>query len=255
MAGEVEVLPEAGRPDTTKELGLAGGLTLDEIKSVGTLFFQSGMFKDVKGIAQAVTKVMAGQELGIPPMQAMRGIHVVDGMPQLSAGLIGALVKRSGRYDYRIEHLDATRCDLAWFEHGQPVGSSSFTLEQAKQIPGKDGKKLADGAAWRNYTEDMLFARALTRGARRHCPDVFGGSVYTLGEAPIEADDMPQPFIQKAGDYKPPRVATLHEDSPPAEGAETSYSASEAAGTGQPEESNLFDPAAAEAAAEWEDQA
>lgn len=213
-SSEVTIMPEAGRPDTTKTLNLAGGLNLEEIKSIGTAFFQSGMFRDTKSAAQAITKVLAGQELGIPPMMAMRGIHVVDGNPQLSAGLIAALVKRSGRYDYRLVEANDSVCVLEWRQRTdqggwETVGQSDFTREEAAAA-GLDKK-----TNWRTYTEDMLFARALTRGARRYCPDVFGGAVYTLGEAAAEAEDLPAPFIQQTGGYKPPRVATLHEESRP----------------------------------------
>ena len=237
----IDVLPEAGRPDTTKALELAGGLNLEEIKSIGTVFWQSGMFKDTKSVAQAITKVMAGQELGIPPMMAMRGVHVVDGNPQLSAGLVAALVKRSGRYDYRVLEASDTAVVIEWRQRTDTggweiVGQSDFTRAEAETA------NLLKKANWQTYTEDMLFARALTRGARRYCPDVFGGAVYAPGEAAPDQDDLPPAYVQTAGDYKPPRIATLHEDAPPAEGAGASYSASEAAGTGQPEEPHIFDP-------------
>lgn len=240
MAGELEVLPEAGRPDTAKQIDLAGGLNLEEIKSIGQVFFQSGMFKDTKSAAQAITKVLAGQELGVPPMQAMRGIHVVDGNPQLSAGLIAALVKRSGRYDYRVSEANDTVVSLEWLQRDdkgrwETVGDSDFTRAEAETAG------LLKKTNWQTYTEDMLFARALTRGARRYCPDVFGGAVYTLGEAAPDADDLPPAFVQTPGDYKPPRVAALHEDSPPAED-DAASSPSEASGTGQPGETHLFPP-------------
>jgi len=208
-SNEVTVLPEAGRPDTTKALALAGGLNLEEIKSIGTVFFQSGMFRDTKSAAQAITKVMAGQELGVPPMQSMRGIHVVDGNPQLSAGLIAALVKRSRKYDYRVKDQNDTVVVLEWFQDGEPVGESSFTHGEAETA------NLTSRTNWKTYTEDMLFARALTRGARRYCPDVFGGAVYAPGEAAPDADDLPRPMIQQTpqGGYTPPRVAQLHEES------------------------------------------
>jgi len=207
-SNEVTVLPEAGRPDTTKALALAGGLNLEEIKSIGTVFFQSGMFRDTKSAAQAITKVMAGQELGVPPMQSMRGIHVVDGNPQLSAGLIAALVKRSRKYDYRVKEQNDMVVVLEWFQDGEPVGESSFTHGEAETA------NLTSRTNWKTYTEDMLFARALTRGARRYCPDVFGGAVYAPGEAAPDAEDLPRPMIQQTpqGGYRPPRVAGLHDD-------------------------------------------
>ena len=261
-----EVLPEAGRPDTGKSLALSGGLNLDEIKSIGQVFHRSGMFKDSKGEAQAITKVLAGQELGVPPMQAMRGIHVVDGNPQLSAGLIAALVKRSGRYDYRVSEASDTAVVLEWRERTdaggwETVGRSDFTLAEAKTA------NLAGKANWKTYTEDMLFARALTRGARRYCPDVFGGAVYTIGEAAPDAEEIPQ-HVQATpqGGYTPPRVAQLHDD----EASEESRSASSAhegaahtpddaslgsASSGAPSGTELFPPSQDELDAIAEDAA
>lgn len=232
-SNEVTVMPEAGRPDTTKALELAGGLTLDEVKSIGTVFHQSGLFKDTKSAAAAITKVLAGQEMGVPPMEAMRGFHVYEGNVHFSSALVAALIKRSRKYDYRIKEANDSVCVIEWreakyaagtFPHTwEVVGESSFTREEAQAAD------LLRKANWKTYAEDMLFARALTRGARRYCPDVFGGAVYVPGEDAPEQEDRPEPFIQKTpdGGYTPPRVASLHD-----EGFEESRSASSTAHEG-----------------------
>jgi hypothetical protein len=44
------------------------------------------------------------------------------------------------------------------------------------------------GQNYQKFPRNMLFARAMTNGARIHCPDVFVGSVYTpdeLGAEPV----------------------------------------------------------------------
>lgn len=156
-------------------------LGLDEIQRWAKVFVDSGMFKDSKSLAQAIVKIQAGQELGLPPFAAMRGFDVIEGKPAPNAGLTSALVRRSGRYDYRITRSDNTACEMEWLDYGRPIGTSSFTIEEAKAA-GLAGKQV-----WRAYASDMLFARALTRGARRFCADVFLGSVYTpeeLGDDP-----------------------------------------------------------------------
>ena len=56
-------------------------------------------------------------------------------------------------------------------------------MEDARRIG------LANRPNWVKDQETMLFARALTRGARRHCPDVFSGAVYDLDEL---QDDIPE---------------------------------------------------------------
>lgn len=163
-------------------------LGLDEITRWADVFVKSGMFKDSKSIAQAIVKIQAGQELGLPPFAAMRGFDVIDGKPAPNAGLTSALVRRSGRYDYRVTRSDNVACELEWLDHGRSIGSSAFTLDEAKAAG------LASKQVWRAYASDMLFARALTRGARRFCADVFLGSVYTpeeLGDdPPIDSEPL-----------------------------------------------------------------
>ena len=144
----------------------------------------SGYFKDSRDVAQAVVKVMAGAELGIAPFAAMSGIHIVQGRPTLSSNLIATLVKNDPRYNYKVKACDDKQAVLVWYEDGEAVGESSFTMKEA------DGAGLTSKAVWKQYPSDMLFARALTRGARRFAPGIFGGSpVYTPEEVGLDVDE------------------------------------------------------------------
>lgn len=144
----------------------------------------SGYFQDAKDEAKAVVKVLYGQELGISAVQSMMGIHVINGKPSLSANMIASLIKGSRKYDYRIKRLDNEACSLGLFENrgGEwaEIGDSDFTLEDA------DRAKLLTGANkhnWTNYPRNMLFARAISNGARFYCADIFGGAaVFTPDE-------------------------------------------------------------------------
>ena len=55
---------------------------------VGQTLAASGYFQDAREAAQAAVKVMAGEELGLGPIAAMTGIHIVKGKVTLSANLI-----------------------------------------------------------------------------------------------------------------------------------------------------------------------
>jgi hypothetical protein len=146
-------------------------------------FAGSGFFKDAADMSKAVVKIVAGEELGIGPMAAMTGIHIIDGKPSLSANLLAVQVKRSGRYDYRVLEEDPEHIKLAWFANEEEIGTSEFTVAQAKQanLLGKDN--------WKHYLPDMLFSRALTRGVRRFCPEVTAGApAYTPEELGAEVD-------------------------------------------------------------------
>jgi hypothetical protein len=174
--------------------------TMSDLSNFGAMLAKSGYFKDAREAAQACVKVQAGLELGIPPVQAMTGIFIVEGKPALSAALIATLIKRSGRYTYRIVAHDEAHCVLAFFEVGEKVGESSFTMKDAEKAG------LAGKSVWKSYARNMLFARAMSNGARWFCPDVFGGSVYTPEEMGVPVNGEGDPIV--VVETPPPGVKT-----------------------------------------------
>ena len=136
----------------------------DQMQRAALALYKSGYFKDANSEAQAIVKVMAGAELGIPPFASMTGIHIIQGKPALGANVIATLVKNDPRYDYRVIVCDNTICKIQWLENNQPVGVSSFTFEEAKAagLTGKDN--------WKNYPSDMLFAQRDHTGGAAVCP-------------------------------------------------------------------------------------
>lgn len=157
---------------------------MTSIQTAAQALFSSGFFSDVKTQAQAMVKVMAGAEIGLPPFASMTGIHIIQGKPTIGANLIATLVKKDPRYDYRVKVADNKQCILTWYEGGKVVGESSFTMDEANAA-GLTGKQ-----TWKAYASDMLFARALTRGARRYAPGIFGGApIYTPEEMGVDTDE------------------------------------------------------------------
>jgi hypothetical protein len=158
--------------------------SLDEIERAATALAKSGYFNDAREVAQCITKVLAGRELGFGPFASMTGISIIQGRPAVGANLMAAAVKRSGRYNYRIISLSDSGCELAFYENGQEIGRSVFNLEDAKKagLGGRDN--------WAKFPRNMYFARAMSNGVRWYCPDVFSGSpVYTPEELGAEVDD------------------------------------------------------------------
>lgn len=173
----------------------------DQLQRAALALQKSGFFPDVKSEAQAIVKVMAGAELGIPPFASMTGIHIIQGKPALGANVIATLVKNDPRYDYRVKVCNAENCVLIWFENGNQVGEAGFTMTEA-QAANLNGKE-----NWKKFPSDMLFARAISRGARRYAPGIFGGSpVYTPDELGAETD--PDGYIETVvTEVSPPRPA------------------------------------------------
>ena len=148
-----------------------------ELSQIGSIFHQSGFFSDVRGEAQAIVKIMAGAEMGIPPFAAMNGIHVIQGKPTVGAGLMAQRVKASAKYDYRILQHENTVCEIEFFERTasglESLGCERFTIEEARKAQTKNLDK---------FPKNMLFARCMSNGIRFRCPDVFSSSVYTPEE-------------------------------------------------------------------------
>lgn len=167
--------------------------TLADTMQIGELLAASGFFQDSRGAAQAVVKVLAGREMGFGPIASMTGIYVINGRVTVSANLMAAAVKRSGRYDYRVLEMTAQRCVIEFRQRvgdrWEAIGNSEFTAEDAKRAGTKNMDKFA---------KNMLFARAMSNGARWFCPDIFGGPVYTPDELGASVDGETGEVIEVA---------------------------------------------------------
>ena len=168
-------------------------MSLGDIMELGNVLVRSGMFRSTVSAEQAVAKVLAGRELGLGPIASMTHVFVIDGKVGLSAGLIGSKIRQHPDYDFRVtEHTEET-CSIEFFYRGETAGTSSFSLKDAEQAG-----LLRQGSPWTKYPRNMVYARALTNGARWYAPDAFGGSVYTPEElgANVRIDATGQETIE-----------------------------------------------------------
>lgn len=164
-------------------------MKLAETKEMAEHFIQSGIFKDVTEVSAALVKIQTGQELGITPVMAMKEVYLIPSKGgvkiQIGASLQAAMIKKSGKYRYQIAEHTKEICSLIFYEkinnEWQKIGDSSYTITQARTAGLTAGKDV-----WTKYPENMLFARAMSNGAKWHCPDVFGGAIYN------ESDDFPE---------------------------------------------------------------
>jgi hypothetical protein len=131
-------------------------------------------------------KVLAGQELGLGPIASMTGIYIVKGRVTMSANLMAAQIKRSGRYNYRVTTMTNDAVVVEFYENGQSIGVSSYTADDAKAA-GLWGSS----DPWKKSPRNMLFARAMSNGAKWFCPDIFAGPVYTPDEMESEGPMLP----------------------------------------------------------------
>lgn len=164
-------------------------VTATEALSLGETFAKSGMFPDIKTAQQAVVKILAGQEIGIPPFAAMSGIHIISGKPTIGAGLMAATVKGSGKYDFRVVEQTDQICTIDFFQGKEKIGTSTFTIQDAKKAGTKNLEK---------FPKNMLFARAMSNGVKWFTPDIFSGPVYVPEEMENITEDAPAVVVEPA---------------------------------------------------------
>lgn len=157
-------------------------LSYAEIEKTARAFVASGMFgRDMDKISKGITKIMAGQELGLAPFASMRAVHVIEGNATLSANTMAGMVKSSGRYDYEVKKKEVDECVIDFFEirNGKrtKIGTETFDKSEA------EAANLLNKHNWKSYPKAMMFARCISNGVRTYCPDVFSGMlVYTPDE-------------------------------------------------------------------------
>lgn len=159
--------------------------SLDDLRTLATMLSKSGFFSDAQQASQAGVKVLTGIEMGFPSIASMTGIHIVKGKVQIGAGLIAAAIKRSPKYHYKIAkdeqglpRFNNQECVLIFLEkldgQWEECGISSFTIDDAQKAGTGNLEK---------FPRNMLFARAISNGAKWFCPDIFlGVTPYTEGE-------------------------------------------------------------------------
>jgi hypothetical protein len=139
-----------------------------------------------KAPANILLAMEYGDALGLSPIAAIQGIHVVDGKPTASAQLIGALVRRAG-HRLRVEiSPDGQTAKATVIRSDDPdfIFASVWDMDRA------NAAGLAGKGVWRQYPTNMLKARAITEVARDACPEVLSGVAYTAEELGAE-DHLP----------------------------------------------------------------
>lgn len=168
--------------------------TFDDAKQLAQALHASRVFR-TPSWEVALAIILYGQETGLGPVSALMNVQIVQGKPSLGAAGVGALLKRSGRFDFRVAELDDQHAAIEFSERrdGQwaAIGTSVFTLDDARRAG------LGGSPTWKSYPRNLLLARAMTNGVRWYCPSVTLGSVYDPEEldstAVATADDLPAP--------------------------------------------------------------
>lgn len=180
----------------SSEIAIITPKNLEESERLSVTLAKSMLLPhDLKGKPSDVLAIiLTGAELGLAPMQAVRGIQVIKGKPSLSADLMAALCKRRKDVCEYLTPVELT-AEKAVYETkrvGDPKPTTmAFTIQDAQRAG------LAGSDTYRKFPQAMLKARCLSAICRAVYPDVCMG-LYDPDElAPAANVDTPPPLVEK----------------------------------------------------------
>lgn len=140
---------------------------------VQTSFVPDG-FRNKPG--EATAAILAGLEVGLQPMAALRSFDVIQGQAAPRAITLRAIIQSHG-HEIEVQESTSTRCKM----RGRRKGSTdwqtvTWTIERAQQL-GVTGK-----SNWKNQPQAMLVARATSEIARLIASDAILGIAYSAEE-------------------------------------------------------------------------
>lgn len=180
-----------------------GGMVRDEA---------TGQMRQIGSPGKVMLIAETGDMLGIHPMAALTGVHIIEGKPSLSANLMSGLVRKAGhRLRVKVEgtleegNLKAT----AWLKRADDDDFEfvvTWTIQKAERAGLYPGKPKSN---WQSYPEAMLKARAISEIIREGASDVLmGGNVYTPEELGAVVDEQGEPVeLQQVRDEPAPDVS------------------------------------------------
>lgn len=170
------ILSKRGKPMTK---------SLDDMIELSKQLILSGFLPTYfKQPAQVVAVILAGREMGIPEMQALRQIYIIEGKPSIAPELMLALAYRDiPGFSHKIVKSDDKECQIRFSATGREPHVETFTIEQAQKM------NLSNKFNWKTMPKTMLQWRCISAGLRIFAPDAVCGMAYTPEELGAEVDD------------------------------------------------------------------
>lgn len=153
-------------------------------QQAGELIKSGFLPQGIKTSEQAVAIILKGRELGIPPMQALSHIHVINGKPTMSAELMLAqILKLHPKTKISYPERSGERCTIKVQRYGSEPSTFTFAMTDA-QAAG-----LLNNPTWKKYPRAMLHARCVAEMARSLFPDAISGISYCPEELGANVDE------------------------------------------------------------------
>lgn len=125
---------------------------------------------------EATAAILAGLEVGLQPMAALRSFDVIQGQAAARAITLRAIVQSHG-HEIELVESTATRCKMRGRRRGSDAWQDvTWTMDRARQLG------LGNKPNWKNQPQAMLVARATSELARLIASDAILGIAYSSEE-------------------------------------------------------------------------
>lgn len=125
---------------------------------------------------EAAAAIVAGQGVGLGPMESLRSIDIIQGTPAMRAITLRALVVSHG-HEIWLEESTPTRAAVCGRRAGSDkIQRSEWDLDRARAL------NLLNKDNWKKQPSAMLIARATSECARLVAPDALLGIPYSTEE-------------------------------------------------------------------------
>ncbi|OJV23253.1 MAG: hypothetical protein BGO26_10115 [Actinobacteria bacterium 69-20] len=151
---------------------------------------------------EAAAAILAGAEVGLSPMAALRSFDVIQGQAAPRAITLRAIVQSFG-HEIEMVESTATRCKMRGKRRGsQQWQTVTWTIDRAKDLAltGKDN--------WKKQPQAMLVARATSELARLIAADAILGIGYAAEEIVDGIETVSEVVSEPALTSEPSQPAT-----------------------------------------------
>lgn len=176
----VAVSPPASTLPTMDEMKVMVTIANSVYKTAGKLIPEN-----IKTSEEAFAIMLAGHELGIPPMAAFREIYIVKGRTSPSYRVVAGLVLKgdpAARFDWK--ERTAERAAVRLTRGNGAFIDVEYTMEDAKRAGVAFKTRSGEDTVWAQFPADMLAKQAVVRACRLAGPDLITGIGAAVRGAP-----------------------------------------------------------------------
>lgn len=141
-------------------------------------------------VGDATAAILAGDEVGLSPLAALRSIYVVHGTPAFYARAMVALAQSVGHEIWTEESTDSKVTVKGRRRGTDHVEVATWTIQRAQQAGYTSNKKYASNP------QEMLYSKAAAEVARKIAADVLAGMPHSVED--LELEDAPTTTVTRS---------------------------------------------------------